>query len=441
MIDLYDYLHLSLGYSWPSTILIACAFIRIPASIWDVWGDRWEARETRKWKTHEARVIAAAEAGDVEKAARLQAVMMVNRTPLGFIDKSIRFIGLLPFQIGLVLVTKRLAALPVADLAHASLAWIPSLAAPDPYYILPALNLLASQTVIWHGKLNIGIGINNQMFVVQPTRFLAIPAVAWLAGQSGALNFLVLSYAALVILHKRVLGMRKVRRALGLSIDRDRLIPHGSIGGQDESSSSLPPAAPPLSLSSRFDTKAQAKATPASKSVSAKHGNKERARRHDQPVVPDQKKPHIGLGRQVQADDDVFEERRWVPMRADDTWAKEQQNEQDLLWDSYKMQQEVKLQRKEVMRHGGVSAWSPTRIIHWMQGIIDNRWERIYRMKDEECKEILMEVEKRVEERVREGMPRKILSSEQVRVDLAMQWLTKRKVIVEKKRKALDDDA
>jgi hypothetical protein len=62
-------------------------------------------------------------------------------------------------------------------------------------------------------------------------------------------------------------------------------------------------------------------------------------------------------------------------------------------------------------------------------------------MKDEECKEILMEVEKRVEEGVREGMPRKILSSEQVRVDLVMQWLTKRKVIAEKKRRALDDDA
>jgi hypothetical protein len=164
------------------------------------------------------------------------------------------------------------------------------------------------------------------MFVVQLTRFLAIPAVAWLAGQG-------------------------------------------------ESSTSLPPAAPPLSLSSRFDTKARAKATPASKSVSAKHGKKERARRHDQPVVPDHKKQNIGFGRQVQADDDVFEERCWVPMRADDTWAKEQQKEQNLLWHSYKMQQEVKLQRKEVMRHGGVSAWSPTGIIHWMQGIIDNHWE------------------------------------------------------------------
>jgi YidC/Oxa1 family membrane protein insertase len=158
-----DYLHLSLGYGWPATILLVQLALRIPLGFLQLSTLRSTARMQSHWKqisALQAQADAAKKSGNklLYNASLLRVQTVTEKSGFGVLGLP-KIIGTqlltLTAQAGTFLAIRRLANLPLDDMMATSWAWLPSLTAPDPYYILPAANLLVVQATLWVGSLRL----------------------------------------------------------------------------------------------------------------------------------------------------------------------------------------------------------------------------------------------------------------------------------------------
>jgi hypothetical protein len=385
--------------------MAACAVIRIPLSVWSVCMERWltETRHTKE--SFKKNVDGGNKSGGEERAVQSRTNPTVIRS-IETVNQILKWSLVVPIQIGLVLATKRIAALPVLDLAQTSFAWLPSLAAPDPYYLLPALNMIALYKMTKH--YSITVLMDEKEVKHHPRLFLVVPAVAWLAGQSGALNILALSYVGLVLLHQRTLASNTVRTVLGLSIRRQTPIEINSV----EFSSRISPASRPI-----------------------------RAKRSIQSQVPNKKSQQTQIRYETESNNEALQEMMHeIRVLKDRRWVREEEKEQNTLWELHEAQQKANIRRMEIKRQGGRSLLSPMRLSDWLEDVAGTYMTRRHEEKDEECSQLLLQVEENVEARVKEGAPRKITPSEQLKVDLAIRWLIRRKAVRRKEEGREDSD-
>lgn len=156
-----DYLHLSLGYGWPATILLVQLALRIPLGFLQLGTLRSTARMQSHWKqisALQAQADAAKKSGNklLYNSSLLRVQTVTQKSGFGVLGLP-KIIGTqlltLTAQAGTFLAIRRLANLPLDDMMATSWAWLPSLTAPDPYYILPVANLLIVQGTLWVGSL------------------------------------------------------------------------------------------------------------------------------------------------------------------------------------------------------------------------------------------------------------------------------------------------
>jgi YidC/Oxa1 family membrane protein insertase len=148
-----DYLHLTLALSWPGTILAACVLARAPLAVLQVSSLRTSARLQQFARPLDAlrtEASAARARGDRIRMqlAALRYQKLQERTGVGYAGVlKIAGVGIvnIPVTLGLFLAVRRLAGLPLPEMAASAWAWIPSLTAPDPLYLLPLANAFIMQ--------------------------------------------------------------------------------------------------------------------------------------------------------------------------------------------------------------------------------------------------------------------------------------------------------
>jgi YidC/Oxa1 family membrane protein insertase len=224
MTSLLDYVHLSLGFSWPLTILVASILVRIPISMMQLTtvGDTAKLQQLGKpLQALHGKLADAKTKGDQALAhmhlMQIQELYQkFNISPL-LAFKAVGFqVATIPIQIGLFLALRRISDLPVADMAATSWAWIPSLTAPDPYYVLPFLNLLATQgTLYFTLRDSTSLGQSHAMNFF---RVLSVPMALWLSTMSGSINMLVMINATWLGFQGFLLRAPGIRRMMGLPI-------------------------------------------------------------------------------------------------------------------------------------------------------------------------------------------------------------------------------
>jgi YidC/Oxa1 family membrane protein insertase len=148
--SLLENVHLATGMTWVSTLAITTVGLRMLL----IWPQIRSSRAAARMQPHQARLEAigvesmeAMKSGDRDRAMALTLERKKIHHDAG-IKMSDMFIGplsMLPVQLGLFFAVKRLCDTPLPQLAAESWQWIPSLASPDPTWLLPILSAASIQ--------------------------------------------------------------------------------------------------------------------------------------------------------------------------------------------------------------------------------------------------------------------------------------------------------
>jgi hypothetical protein len=95
--------------------------------------------------------VAAARAGNMPRAQELslERASIYQTAGVKVSDMFIAPLTMLPAQLGLFFGVKRMSDLPLPSLAADTWAWLPSLAASDPMWLLPVMNTVAIQATLY----------------------------------------------------------------------------------------------------------------------------------------------------------------------------------------------------------------------------------------------------------------------------------------------------
>jgi YidC/Oxa1 family membrane protein insertase len=148
--SLLENVHLATGMTWVSTLAVTTVGLRMLL----IWPQIRSSRAAARMQPHQARLEAigvesmeAMKSGDRDRAMALTLERKKIHHDAG-IKMSDMFIGplsMLPVQLGLFFAVKRLCDTPLPQLAAESWQWIPSLASPDPTWLLPILSAASIQ--------------------------------------------------------------------------------------------------------------------------------------------------------------------------------------------------------------------------------------------------------------------------------------------------------
>jgi hypothetical protein len=222
MTAFYDVLHLSLGLSWPLTIFIssltvttASGCLLVAAAHFNAgFGDRTEAVAA---ELREFRVKGSPQPSIwTRKVFRLGDMLIF----LSLLGASI-VVPLSGFM-GLSTAMEQLVKLPLPELINTPWAWLPSLAVPDPYYVLPFLFAITLQTllqVLKPGIASYSLGSTAQTLV----NCMPIICAVSLASTPSVQVMQVIAGVGTFGLSSSVICWPAARKALGFTQRRERL--------------------------------------------------------------------------------------------------------------------------------------------------------------------------------------------------------------------------
>ncbi|KAF8511857.1 60Kd inner membrane protein-domain-containing protein [Gautieria morchelliformis] len=119
-------------------------------------------------------------------------------------------------SIVMFLAIKKLCDFPLAQLKYEGVAWLPSLAAADPYYILPALSVGIMNLQIYLGRVDMAAAGKASLHFINVFPIISVASFAILAYLPGGLLIYLVSNIALVVVQGVFLRTAAVRRALKL---------------------------------------------------------------------------------------------------------------------------------------------------------------------------------------------------------------------------------
>ncbi|KAF8574532.1 hypothetical protein K439DRAFT_1420512 [Ramaria rubella] len=111
---------------------------------------------------------------------------------------------------------KKLCDFPLAQLKYESLAWIPSLANADPYYLLPAMSVAIMNLQIYLARADMASSGKNGMHISNVFPLLSILSLPILAYMPAGLVVYLVTNVVLMAFQGAILRIAAVRRSLGI---------------------------------------------------------------------------------------------------------------------------------------------------------------------------------------------------------------------------------
>jgi YidC/Oxa1 family membrane protein insertase len=235
--SLLEAVELSTGLGWAGTLALTTVGVRT-ALLWPQIRSMRAAARIQPYQAQiekiQAESVAAARAGNMPRAQELslERASIYQTAGVKVSDMFIAPLTMLPAQLGLFFGVKRMSDLPLPSLAADTWAWLPSLAAADPMWLLPIMNTVAIQATLYMSLKDAptekGAHMINAFRVLSLTglpvmlNFSSVSTFfhlhrmydAYAAIQ--AINILILTQSLFGVVQTGILRQAFVRRAVGL---------------------------------------------------------------------------------------------------------------------------------------------------------------------------------------------------------------------------------
>jgi len=126
----------------------------------------------------------------------------------------------LPVTLGMFFAVKRLCALPLEQLHHSGVSFLPDLTVPDPYYVLPIVSavLMNLQLSVSASDMAASADRTTAAHMINAFRIVSVISIPLMGHFPSGLNLYVLTGIAAMLVQTSILRLDSVRRMLHIPV-------------------------------------------------------------------------------------------------------------------------------------------------------------------------------------------------------------------------------
>ncbi|PAV15746.1 mitochondrial inner membrane oxa1l-like protein [Pyrrhoderma noxium] len=161
----------------------------------------------------------ARERGDTLESQALmkQQMALLKKENINPLDSLLTAVAQLGAQVGFFLGLRRMCEVPVQSLQTGGFGWVTDLAAADPYYVLPMINLALIQLQLTVSKQDMmAVGSPSSLHMINVMRILSLGGAAFILNFPAAVNLHLIASIAFISAQTLLLRVPAVRRAVNL---------------------------------------------------------------------------------------------------------------------------------------------------------------------------------------------------------------------------------